>query len=225
MELHAGGFLLKMKKRAYQTGIIDLTRGELSTRGNPELRGQETEVASRILNLNFRANLDMPDGFLEISPDFKSPIVTVMRQHRPAVVLAPHPNDRHIDHIKTSQLVTEAAFLAGVKKYQPDLPPHRPERVIYYHAHYPFTPSFIVDISNEIDQKIEAIMAYRSQFWPDYSTEKTFISSPEFLPRLKHEMAFWGQQIGCAYGEPFWMREKVRVDDPLSTFHLDEDPK
>lgn len=218
VELHCSGFLIKMKRKGYRTGVVDLTRGELSTRGTLDLRAKETRQATDILQLDTRLNLDLPDGHLDISIAHKKPLVAAIRQLKPAVVLTPYASDRHTDHIKTSQLMTEAAFLAGVKKYDPDVPPHRPERVIYYHSHYAFQPSFVVDISAEFEQKMAAIRAYASQFDSDFTNEQTFISSPVFIENLIADMRYWGAQIGTRYAEPFWIREYVRLDDPLKAW-------
>ncbi len=218
VELHCSGFLLMMKRRGYRIGVIDLTQGELSTRGDLPTRQAETVQASAILQLDIRQNLGLPDGYLEICAAHKAPIVKAIRAFRPALVLTPHWHERHSDHVKTSQLVTEAAFLAGVKNYEPEAAPHRPERVLYYHSHYDFTPSFLCDVSPVFEQKMAAIQAYRSQFDQNFTGEQTFLSSPDFLQSLTAMMRFWGSKIGAAYAEPFFMRESIRIDDPIETW-------
>ncbi len=220
VELHCSGFLLAMKKKGYSTGVIDLTRGELSTRGTTKTRLSETDKASQLLELDIRQNLSLPDGYLEVCEEHKKPIVSAIRQYRPQIVLAPYWKERHSDHIKTSQLVTEASYLAGVRKYDSQFDAYRPQRVIYYHSYYRFEPSFLSDISHVFNTKIAAIKAYESQFNSQFAPEQTFISSTRFLENIITEMRYWGAQIQTAYAEPFYLREPVRVDDPIDTWGL-----
>ncbi|OQY30422.1 MAG: bacillithiol biosynthesis deacetylase BshB1 [Candidatus Cloacimonetes bacterium 4572_55] len=222
VEIHCGGFLLKMKRFGYRIGVVDLTKGELGTRGSVEIRRTESELASKILGLDIRENLGMPDGYLDICEAHKRPIVRMIRKYRPTIVLTHYIEDRHTDHTKAGQLVSEAAFLSGVQKYEPsEFSPHRPQRVIYYRSHYPsFAPSFVTDISDEFKRKMEVIKAFRSQFDPDYSADLTYISSPRFMSNLIAETRYWGARIGTKYGEPFFVREISRIDDPIKTWKI-----
>ena len=135
------------------------------------------------------------------------------------LVFAPFSDDRHPDHIHTSKLVTECCFYAGLRKLMPDMPPHRPSRVIYYMAKYEFKPSFVIDISKEFSSKMEALKAYESQFYnPEWPEQQTFISSKWFMESIEFRARHFGWMAGVKYGEPFWIREPMAIDDPVPIF-------
>ncbi len=219
VELGCGGTLIKLKKLGYRTGVVDLTEGEMGTRGTVEQRYREAASAARILGLDYRTNLKIPDGNIELNAPNRRKVVEQIRRLQPLLVLAPYPDDRHPDHIYAGKLVTESAFYAGVKRMFPGLPPHRPYRVLYYQSKYEFQPSFVVDISEEFAEKRRALEAYRSQFFnPEWPEEQTFVSSRAFLEAVEFRARYFGWTAGVKYAEPFWIRESLALDDPVPIF-------
>ncbi len=222
VELNCSGTLIKLGLKGHRTGIVCLTHGELGTRGSPEVRSGEFEEAAEILGLSFHQILDMPDG--DITPDRESKlaIIRVIRTCRPKIVLAPYWKDRHPDHYHTSRLIQEASFLAGLKKIDTGQDAHRPRRVVYYPCWFEFEPSFVVDVTDCHERKMESIQAYQSQFHHEemerYGQDETLISQPEFLENIVIRTKRYGSSIGVAYGEAFLVREPLRVDDPVDFF-------
>ncbi len=222
IELTCAGTLLKLSALGYKTGVIALTRGELGTRGTPEIRQQEFEAAAKILGLSVHKMLDLSDGDIAVNMETKLNVIREIRIYQPRIVLAPYWVVRHPDHGHTSQLVREAAFYAGLKKIDTGQKPHRPNKVIYYAERFEFQPSFIVDISDYHERKVQAIQAYQSQFHnPEkhkYGEEETNVSRPEFLEAIITRDKQYGSYIGAKYGEPFLVREPMRLDDPVAFF-------
>ncbi len=222
IELTCAGTLIKLAAMGYKTGVIALTRGELGTRGTAEIRAQEFARAGEIMGLSVHKMLDLPDGNVAVTPENKLKIIREIRAYRPRIVLAPYWVVRHPDHGHASHLVREAAFFAGLKKIDTGQDAHRPFKVIYYACRFEFEPSFIVDVSEFHDRKVEAIQAYKSQFHnPEkdkYGDEETNISRPEFLEAIITRARQYGSYIGVAYGEPFLVREPMRLDDPVAFF-------
>ncbi len=222
IELFCGGTLIKLGSQGHKIGVISLTQGELGTRGSPEIRSQEFQEAATLLKLSTHKMLDIPDGDVALNWENKLKIIREIRTYQPAVVFAPYWKDRHPDHENTSNLVREAAFLSGLKKIETDQQAHRPYKVIYYPCWFEFRPSFVVDITECHDQKIKAIQAYRSQFdHPDkkkFGDDETLISRPEFLEKITTRDRYYGSSIGTTFGEPFLVREPLRLDDPIGFF-------
>jgi bacillithiol biosynthesis deacetylase BshB1 len=203
-ELGCGGSLLLAAQQGWQVVIADLSAAEKSSRGTPEGRQREKEEAAERLGLSARLTLGLPDTEIGTQPAQRLPVIQLIRETRPRIVLVPFGQDRHPDHAAASKLVTEACFLAGVGQVGAG-PPHRPERLLYYMIHHPFEPSFVVDISAVWDQKMAALAAYRSQFDPDSSTFQTAISRPDFLRFVRARAIVFGALIGVAYGEAFYV--------------------
>ena len=222
VELFCAGTVIKLGSQGYKTGVISLTQGELGTRGSAEIRSQEFQEAAILLKLSAHKMLDIPDGDVAVNWENKLKIIREIRTYQPAVVFAPYWKDRHPDHENTSNLVREAAFLSGLKKIETDQEAFRPYKVIFYPCWFEFKPSFVVDITEYHDQKIRAIQAYRSQFdHPDkkkFGDEETFISRPEFLEEITTRDRYYGTSIGTTFGEPFLVREPLRLDDPMDFF-------
>lgn len=222
VELACSGTIIKLGCLGHKTGIIALTRGEMATRGNAEIRAREFKKASEIMGLAVQKMLDLPDGDVEVTWENKLKIIREIRTYRPKVVFAPYWIARHPDHEEASLLVRKAAYLAGLRKLDTGQEPFRPRRVIYFQTRFEFKPSFVVDISDFHDKKIKSIMVYRSQFHSGQksSSEKdeTLISQPAFLDGIVNRDRQYGAYIGVKYGEPFLVREAIKLDDPVEFF-------
>ena len=211
-ELFCGGVLLKLKEQGYTTGIVDLTRGELSTNGDPVTRTAEAEEAGRILQLDLRKNLHISDGNIENNISNRKLVIEVVRDTRPEVCFIPYWEDRHPDHVAASRLLTDAVFHAGLKQLDTGQPAYRPGTNLYYMMHHEFDPSFIVDISDHQEAKQAAITAYKTQFLTG-GDQQTYINKPEFLKALEARSAHLGQKIGVKYGEGFCYKGKLKIDN------------
>ncbi|NIA07581.1 MAG: bacillithiol biosynthesis deacetylase BshB1 [Actinobacteria bacterium] len=217
-ELNAGGLIAKMTRLGYKVGIVDLTAGEMATRGSVASRREEAAHAAQILGLAVRENLGFPDGNLSAEdPQAKRKVVESIRRHRPAVVLAGLTVDYHPDHYRGGQLVSDAAWLAGRTRYDTAQEPHQVKRVLHYPEHFVKEVSFIVDISEDFDTKRRAVLAFASQFYqPDSAEPATYISSKDFMGFWQAQARYFGGLIGKTYGEPYFMHEPVEVPDPVS---------
>jgi len=217
-ELSMGGTIAKLTSQNFKVGIIDFTRGELGTRGTPELRQQEAFQAAKILKTAVRENLHIPDGNIQCSKENLTKVIMTIRRYKPKIVFAPSASDRHPDHIDASNLSKRAVFQSGLEKiktFDKEVmqKPYRPARIFYYMLTYTFEPTFIVDISDTFEAKMNAVKAYSSQFYSPKSVEpETFISRPEFLNYIESRASFYGFQIGKSYGEPFYSEEKIELD-------------
>ncbi len=217
IELTCAGTMLKLADSGYKTGIIDITAGEMGTRGTAEERENEAQEAANILKVQCRENLGIPDANIERNTENKLKVVGVLRKYKPKIVLLPYWEDRHPDHAHASQLISESAFIAGLAKLIPEMPKHRPEKLIYYMCHYDFKPSFVVDVTEQYERKMEAIQCYKSQIYnPNYQGEQTYISSPEYLDSIGVRSRYYGGLIGCRYGEPFLIRETIEIEDIMT---------
>ena len=219
VELTAGGTLLKLKSLGYRTGVLDVTRGEMGTRGTPEIRAEEARAAAQILKLDVRLNLGQPDGHVWLNEDARRALVRVIRAHRPKVLFAPQLDDPHPDHTHTAMIVREAARLASMRRYDEEAgQPAVPMPMIAHSAYSRLlVPSFIVDISDFVEAKLEAILAHASQFFnPESQEPQTRISGEGFLKQLEHRWRYYGSLIGVAAGEAFYVREALNVEDPVA---------
>ena len=206
-ELGMGGGIIRMLDEGKRVGVLDLTNGEPTPHGSPEIRARETETATQILGLTWRGNLGLTNRSLEPTLEARHKLAGVMRQTRPRWLFAPYWVDAHPDHVAATQLVDAARFWSKLTKSDIPGEPHHPERIYnYYCVHLKMAPQpdFVIDISDYWDRKLEAIMAYTSQF----ITGRDHLD-PSFADRLHHEAAFWGQSIGVKYGEPYSCREPI----------------
>lgn len=218
-ELSVAGTLLKLKSLGYRTGVLDLTRGEMGTRGTPEGRAAEAQEAARILKLDVRLNLEQPDGHVWLTEDARRAMVRVIRTHKPKLIFTPHWDDPHPDHANTARIAREAARLASMRKYDEEAGQEAVRMPALAHSVYSrlVVPSFIVDVSDFIEEKMQAIRAHASQFFrPGADEPATRISEENFLGQLENRMRYFGSLIGAAAGEPFYVREALNVDDPLA---------
>jgi bacillithiol biosynthesis deacetylase BshB1 len=222
VELACSGTIIKFGALGYKTGVIVLTQGEMATRGSAEIRAQEFAESAKIMGLASHKMLDMPDGRIEVTWENKIKIIKEIRTYKPRIVYAPYWVSRHPDHEKASHLVREAVYLSGLKKLKTDQESYRPYRVIYYQTRFEFKSSFIVDISDFHAQKIKSILSYKSQFFhqdkAEFRDDETLLSRPEFLDRIETRDKQYGTYIGVKYGEPFLVREAIKINDPVDFF-------
>ena len=228
VEQTCGGTLLKMAQHGRRTGILDLTRGEMGTRGNAESRAQEAAEAAKILRVSWREALDIPDGRVENTWENRLKVARVIREQRPQVVILPYWKGRHPDHYTASTLGYEACFLAGLAKLDIDatgapcprskmmptnLPPHRPFKIIYATLYYDVRPTFVVDITELFEARFQALMAYKSQFSDQEAGKDLFPAQGEIRARIEAMARFYGLLGGVTYAEPFLQKEVGLVDD------------
>jgi N-acetylglucosamine malate deacetylase 1 len=218
-ELSVSGTLLRLKALGYRTGVLDMTRGEMGTRGTPELRAEESVAAARIMKLDLRLNLGQPDGHIWPTEEARTAVVRVLRSHKPKVLLTTHWDDPHPDHANTCRIVREAARLATMARYDESEGEKLAHMPAIMHSLFSraVVPSFIVDVSDFVDEKMAAIKAHVSQFYrPESSEPATRISDPAFLDQIEYRMRYFGSLIGVNAGEPFYVREALNVDDPVA---------
>jgi N-acetylglucosamine malate deacetylase 1 len=215
VEQTCGGTMIKMAEMGYRTGVIDLTAGDMGTRGTPLIRMAESEEAARLMRVGHRENLRMPDARLENSLAGRITIAARIRELRPRVVILPYWEARHPDHYRAGEMSYEGCFLAGLAKLDPYTEPHRPFKVLYSSIYAPVTPSFVVDISGQFDRRMAALLAYQSQYGGS-DASGLFPPESEVRERLASVARFYGNLIGCKYGEPFVVKEALRVDDVMS---------
>ncbi len=215
-ELCCGGTIASLVKAGKRIGIIDITKGELGTRGSVLLRKIEAKNATKILGMKIRENLGIPDGCIKNSPANRLKVINAIRKYRPKVVFFPHYNDRHPDHYNAHILVKEAVFYSGLSKIQTKgLTAYRPKRNINYMQTYTFEPNIIMDISETYQIKMNAIKCYSSQFFnediPEKPAPETFISTAVFMEFIEARAKFYGFKIGVKYGEAFYTEEKIKL--------------
>lgn len=217
IEITSAGTAIKLINEGKKVGIVDLTQGELSTKGNLKTRKIETQNASKVMGIHFRENLKLEDGNIINDYDNRIKLIKIIRETKPDIMFAPYPSDRHTDHINASKFIKESAFLSGLSKIKTNkLTAHRPNKIFYYRHAYDFDISFIVDISDTFEKKMESIKCYTSQFYKhnQNNTEEpeTYISTKLFWKDLETRARFFGFKIGVEYGEPFFCYENLKID-------------
>jgi N-acetylglucosamine malate deacetylase 1 len=218
VELHIGGTLAKMVTLGYTAGVVDLTRGELGTRGTPGIRAREAKKAAQILGLKVRENLGLPDGSVFVTPEARLRVVRALREHRPMLVLAPHWDEAHPDHANAGKLVAEAAHHSGLAKIKTGQERFRPKAILYYMLPPFVRPTFIVDVSSQIEQREAAIRAHQSQLFDPAREPDTYLSQPDFLYRVDAVVSYYGTIIGRAKGEAFFMKVPPEIPDLVDFF-------
>ena len=243
VEQTCGGTLLKMAELGHPTGILDLTQGEMGTRGTAEDRAREAEQAAKLLRVSWRQGLDIPDGRVENTWENRLKVAQVIRQTRPRVLILPYWEGRHPDHYIASKLGYEACFLAGLAKLDiqralkdhsafsqvasavasvvareeqkqlMELAPHRPFKIVYATLYYDIRPTFVVDITDQFETRFEALMAYKSQFSDQEAGKDIFPVRGEIRARIEAMARFYGMLAGVTYGEPFLQKEVGLVED------------
>ena len=217
IELSCSGTLIAHKTQGYTTGILDLTEGEMSTRGTPETRQKESAEASEIMGLSMRENLGLSDAKFDLSFENQLRVIKVLRKFRPEIILANALYDRHPDHVRAAELIEEAVFKSGLVKIETEdekgiQSPWRPKKVYHYIQSVSLEPDFICDISAHMEEKMAAIRVFKSQFFDPKSKEpNTYISNPDFLKLIEARSREWGHRIGVSFGEGFVQRQSLGV--------------
>jgi bacillithiol biosynthesis deacetylase BshB1 len=217
IELSCSGTLIAHKTQGYTTGILDLTEGEMSTRGTPETRHKESAEASEIMGLSVRENLGLPDAKFDLSFENQLRVIKVLRKFRPEIILANALYDRHPDHVRAAQLIEEAVFKSGLVKIETEdngenQSPWRPKKVYHYIQSVSSEPDFICDISAHMEEKMAVIRVFKSQFFDPKSKEPdTYISNPDFLKLIEARSREWGHRVGVSFGEGFVQRQSLGV--------------
>lgn len=232
VELWCGGTVCTLTQLGYAVGIVDLTRGELGSRGSPALRQREAEEASRVMSLTSRSNLGIPDGNIENTVENRTKVIRTIRDSRAGIILVGSPVCRHPDHAAATELVTSAAFYAGLRKIETrnsdgaNQDPFRPDHILHYMQAISFEPTFVVDVSDVWETRMDAIRAYSSQFFnPDYvpgeSEPETFVSTGAFLQWIEARARSLGYPIGARFGEGLLYRNgPVGISDLMSALSL-----
>ena len=216
VELTCGGTLIKMAQQGYKTGVLDLTRGEMGTRGTPETRLHEAAEAGRVMGLTIRANLGLPDARLEVNERYKFAVAAKIREWQPHTVIVPYWEGRHPDHYNAAKISYEGCFLAGLKQLAIPGEAFRPFKILYATTYdETVKPSFAVDITAQFERRHRAILAYQSQFRPKKRDRKSKVHMPldELEDRVNLTSRHYGRMIGVKYAEPFFVREIMQVED------------
>ncbi|HKG92351.1 MAG TPA: bacillithiol biosynthesis deacetylase BshB1 [Gemmatimonadaceae bacterium] len=224
VELTCGGTLIKAARAGRRTAILDLTRGETGTRGSAAERAAEAEQAAELLGVQARENLGLPDAGIVNTPETRAELARAIRRFAPRVVIAPAREGRHPDHWTSAQLIRDASFVAGLAKVAPEVPKHRPHKVLHCMAYREdhLKPTFVVDISDEFERKLEAIRCYASQFDGVLQAGEVYPTGEPLYDVVRHQAAHYGSLIRRRYGEPFFTTETMLVEDvaalEVSTF-------
>lgn len=220
VELFAGGTMIKMAALGHSTGVVDMTKGELGTRGTAARRTIEARKAAKVLGLKVRENLGLPDGNVRVTAGARLKVIRILRKYRPRIVLTHYWDDNHPDHVHTSRLVTEAVHHSGLAKIDTGQKRYRPETLLYFKLPTHFMPGFIVDVSEYWDRRIAAIRSYSSQLFDPSSHEpSTRLSQPDFLARIESIHSFYGTLIGKKMGEAFYLKGILEIDDLVEHFN------
>jgi N-acetylglucosamine malate deacetylase 1 len=219
IELSCAGTLVTLKARRRRFGIVDLTRGEMGTRGDAATRRREAERAAEILGADFREILDFGDGGLEKSRENELALIEVIRREKPRLLLTSYPDDRHPDHRRAGELVTDAAYYAGLRRLETGHAAHRPQQTIYFSTAYVHAPTFVVDVTAAMEKRRAAILSFSSQFHDPSSREPaTVLSQESFLKMVEARARHFGFLIGVEFGEGFVSKRPPRIDDPVAAF-------
>jgi bacillithiol biosynthesis deacetylase BshB1 len=216
IELSCAGTLLRMQAQGCKIGIVDMTRGERGSRGNAEIRAVEAQDALKILGFEFREVLDVGDLQIQDTHENRIKVVECIRRHKPKLVFTHWGYDKHPDHEGTSELVKHAMFVAGAANFPANYEPHNPKRLLYWPSSWMMEPNVFVDVTDFYDHKIRAARAHKSQFFdPNSSDPMTILSQPAFFERLEVRARYFGDMVGVKYAEVFYMREPIKVNDPM----------
>lgn len=218
IELGCGGTIIKEVQNGRKVGVIDLTRGELGTRGTATIRDKEAEKATEIMGVLFRENMHFKDGFFKDDEEHKLALIRKIREYQPDIIITNAISDRHPDHSRASQITIDAAFLSGLEKIDTDQHIWRPKAIYHYIQFNHLVPDVVIDISEQFDLKIQAIKSYKTQFYdPNSSAPNTIISTQEFLESVSYRAKDLGRQSDCNYAEGFIAHQLLKIDSLLDT--------
>lgn len=216
VELACSGTIIKHIKQGLKIGVIDLTKGELGTRGNSDTRTKETIESTKVLGLSVRENMNFKDGFFLNDESHRLDIIKKIRKYKPDIVITNAPSDRHPDHGRASDLTIDSCFLSGLEKIDTNQEVWRPKHIYHYIQFNNILPDFVVDITKEMDEKIKSILCYKSQFYnPESNETETIISSEDFLESIKYRAKDLGRQSDCKYAEGFITNQNLKVNSLL----------
>ena len=213
VEQTCGGTLIRMAEKGYRTGVLDLTAGEMGTRGDAATRAREAEEAAREMLLAWRGNLGLPDARLESTLEARMAVAAKVRELRPRTVILPYWEARHPDHYRTAEIGYEGCFLAGLGKLELGGEPHRPAKILYASLYANARPTFVVDITAQFERRMRALLCYRSQFEDQPAGAALFPGREEMAERLRSVARYYGMLIGVEYGEPYVVKEMMAVED------------
>lgn len=217
VEITCGGFLIRMADLGYRTGVLDLTRGEMGTRGTPEIRERESSAAAAVMGLTVRVNAGLPDGRLALDDDSRAAVALFIRKLRPRLAVIPSGNQRHPDHNAAGEIAYAGIFAAGLRRFPVDGDVHRPEKILYAASDHGEQPTFYVEVTGQMDRKLEAISAYASQFGPSATG---IDGGPDVRSMVIAQARYHGARAGVACAEGYRIREALRLDDPLRELRL-----
>jgi len=218
-EIGMGGTIAVMAARDYRVGIVDLTRGEMASRGTPDQRLEESRTAAEVLDVSLRVNVGLSDGFLTQSRESQSELLQLIRRHRPSMIFTHHPNDPHPDHTSAFHLVRWAAHNAGLGKMAPGLAPHRPKYLFTFIVPHRVRPSFIVDVSTFWDKKMQSIRCFHSQVSPTKPGDpETYLGDAKYFNALESHSRSLGNMVGVDFAEAFHSEMLLLIDDPIAAF-------
>lgn len=218
VEVTCSGLLIRMADQGYKTGVLDLTRGEMGSKGTTKIRTKEAAAASKIMGLSVRENAELPDARLSLTDKSRAVVAAFIRKLRPALVILPIDEQRHPDHNAAAEIAYAGIFAAGLKKFPVTGEIHRPDKILYATSYQQKTPSFYVDITEQIDRKLEAVAAYQSQFGKDVYIDLGAESDLESY--IMYWARCYGSCCGVKYAEPYWIKESQRINDPLQELRL-----
>ena len=219
VELTCAGTLVTLAARGHRFGIVDLTRGEMGTRGDAASREKEAREAAKLIGAEFREILDFGDGGLRKTRENELALIDVIRREKPRLILTSYPEDRHPDHRRAGELVTDAAYYAGLRKIVREHPAHRPQQTIYFSTNFVQPPTFVVDVTAAMEKRLSAMRAFQSQFHnPESKEPQTMLSQKGFLEAIEARARYYGFLIGVEYAEGFVSKRPPRIDDPISAF-------
>lgn len=218
VEIVCGGLMIRMADLGYKTGILDLTRGEMGTRGDAETRMKEAEAAGKIMGLSARENAGLPDGRLALTDEARAAVATVVRKLRPQLCIIPPGQQRHPDHNVAREIAYAGIFAAGLKRFPVDGDPHRPHKILYATSFQKWDNSFFVDITDQFDRKLEAVAAYHSQVSEGFP--RVYVPDQDLMEYMTYWARAYGSRCGVTYAEAYWIKEAFRIDDPLAELRL-----
>jgi bacillithiol biosynthesis deacetylase BshB1 len=215
IEITSGGLMIKFADLGYKIGALDFTRGEMGSNGDADMREREADAAASVMGLTVRENLGLPDANVEFSRENVLKVVQVLREYRPRLVILPHSEQRHPDHFHCYEIAKEACYFAGLRKLDCEGEPYRPHKILFSTYYRDVEPSFVVDISDQFERKIEAIKCYASQFDPESSINQIFVPGIDVFEYVRTRDRTYGMQIRKHYAEPYVITEQIAIDDPL----------